>query len=283
MDKYLVLGNPISHSRSPRIHSLFAQQLGETISYEKLLVRPEGLKTALADIQERGVLGCNITVPFKEEAYRLAQGHTPRAKWAQAGNTLLFTPGGIILENTDGIGLVRDIQKHAKILLHGKRILILGAGGAAAGALAALIDTQPQSLVIVNRTSERGLRLVARHRPYAMRVAPELRLEALPMLQLNQAGVFDVVINATAASLGGEVLLLPPNIVTPETLVYDMMYGAAAQPFLRAVAGQGLQTRDGLGMLVEQAAESYYFWRGSRPDTRAVLRTLRAEIDAESL
>ncbi len=278
MDKYLVLGNPISHSRSPQIHTLFAAQLNDALQYDKLLVRPDGLAQALQELAEKGVAGCNITVPFKEEAYALAQHHTPRSKWARAGNTISFSPSGMILENTDGVGLVRDIEQNAGLPLAGKRIALLGAGGAAAGALSALIDRRPETLAVFNRTSERALRLVAQHRPYAQRVSPLTRLEAMPMLALPSAGVFDVIINATAASLGGDVLRLPGSILTPETLVYDMMYGPAAEGFLNAAREQNLAVRDGLGMLVEQAAEAYYFWRGIRPKTGPVLAQLRADM-----
>ncbi len=281
MDKYFVLGNPISHSQSPRIHGLFAEQLGEHLRYERLLVRPDGLDVVLRDLQAKGAKGCNITVPFKEQAFQLCQQRTPRAKWAQAGNTISFAGEQMIIENTDGVGLVRDIVQNAGVELAGKRVLLLGAGGAAAGALAALIDSKPAALVVANRTSERALRVVASHRAYALQVAPQLRLEATTLYDLPNLGAFDVLINATSSSLEGEPLRLPPSLFAPAAFVYDMMYGPAAEGFLQAAQEQGAQTRDGLGMLVEQAAEAFYFWRGSRPATAPVLATLRAELSGK--
>jgi shikimate dehydrogenase len=278
MDKYFVLGNPISHSQSPRIHGLFAAQTGEHLRYERLLVRPDGLEVVLKDLSAKGAKGCNITVPFKEQAYALCQQRTPRAKWAQAGNTISFAGAQMIIDNTDGVGLVRDIAQNAGVALADKRILLMGAGGAASGAVAALLDAGPAALVIANRTSERAVRLVASHRAYAKQVVPLARLEAATLHDLPQLGSFDVIINATSSSLEGEPLHLMPSLLAPGALVYDMMYGAAAQDFLQAASALGANTRDGLGMLVEQAAEAFYFWRGVKPQTAPVLATLRAEM-----
>jgi len=278
MDKYFVLGNPVSHSLSPRIHGLFAEQTGELLRYERLLVRPDGLDVVLRDLQVKGAAGCNITVPFKEQAYQLCAQRTPRAKWAQAGNTIQFAGDQMIIDNTDGLGLVRDIVQNAGVALADKRILLLGAGGAAAGALGALLDAKPAALVLANRTSERAVRLVASHRAYAKQITPGCRLEAATLLDLPQLGAFDVIINATSSSLDGEALHLPPTLLAPSALVYDMMYGKAAQGFLQAAQAMGAQTRDGLGMLVEQAAEAFFFWRGLRPKTAPVLQTLLAEL-----
>lgn len=278
MDKYFVLGNPVSHSLSPRIHGLFAEQTGEKLRYERLLVRPDGLDVVLRDLQSRGAAGCNITVPFKEQAYQLCAQRTPRAKWAQAGNTISFAGEQMIIDNTDGVGLVRDIAQNAGISLVDKRILLIGAGGAAAGALGALLDSKPAVLVLANRTSERAVRLVASHRAYAQQITPTTRLEAATLADLPQLGSFDLIINATSSSLDGQPLQLMPSLLAPGALVYDMMYGQAAQGFLQAAQGFGAQTRDGLGMLVEQAAEAFYFWRGVQPQTAAVLQTLRAEV-----
>lgn len=278
MDKYFVLGNPVSHSLSPRIHGLFAEQTGELLRYERLLVRPDGLDVVLRDLQAKGAAGCNITVPFKEQAYQLCAQRTPRAKWAQAGNTIQFAGDQMIIDNTDGVGLVRDIVQNAGVALADKRILLLGAGGAAAGALGALLDAKPAALVLANRTSERAVRLVASHRAYANQITPGSRLEAATLLDLPQLGAFDVIINATSSSLDGEALHLPPTLLAPGALVYDMMYGKAAQGFLQAAQAMGAQTRDGLGMLVEQAAEAFFFWRGLRPKTAPVLQTLLAEL-----
>ena len=278
MDKYFVLGNPVSHSLSPRIHGLFAEQTGELLRYERLLVRPDGLDVVLRDLQSKGAAGCNITVPFKEQAYQLCAQRTPRAKWAQAGNTIQFAGDQLVIDNTDGVGLVRDIVQNAGISLEGKRVLLLGAGGAAAGALGALLDAKPAALVLANRTSERAVRLVASHRAYVNALAPNTRLEALPWAEMATVGAFDVVINATAASLGGEDLALPEHLFLPGALAYDMMYGPPAAGFLDWARSHGAEGRDGLGMLVEQAAESFYFWRGLRPDTAPVLQTLRAEL-----
>ena len=278
MDKYFVLGNPVSHSLSPRIHGLFAEQTGELLRYERLLVRPDGLDVVLRDLQSKGAAGCNITVPFKEQAYQLCAQRTPRAKWAQAGNTIQFAGDQLVIDNTDGVGLVRDIVQNAGISLEGKRVLLLGAGGAAAGALGALLDAKPAALGLANRTSERAVRLVASHRAYANQITPATRLEAATLLDLPQLGQFDVLINATSSSLEGDALQLPPTLIAPGALVYDMMYGKAAQGFLQAAQDLGAQTRDGLGMLVEQAAEAFYFWRGVRVQTAPVLQTLLAEL-----
>ncbi len=281
MDKYYVLGNPISHSKSPRIHTLFAQQTGQKINYEPQLVRLDDFENVLRDLQARGIKGCNITVPFKEQAYAWCPQKTPRAKWAQAGNTIRFdAEGGPLLDNTDGVGLVRDILQNAGFALKDKRILLLGAGGAAAGVLGPLLDMQPAALAIANRTSERAVRLVASHRAYAKAQAPNTRLEALPWSEMATVGAFDVLINATAASLAGDELALPEHVFLPDALAYDMMYGPAAAGFLDWARSHGAQSRDGLGMLVEQAAEAFYLWRGVRPETAPVLQTLRAELPA---
>jgi shikimate dehydrogenase len=278
MDKYFVLGNPISHSLSPRIHGLFAEQTGESLRYERLLVRPDGLDVVLRDLQSKGALGCNITVPFKEQAYQLCQQRTPRAKWAQAGNTISFAGDQMIIDNTDGVGLVRDIAQNAGVALADKRILLLGAGGAAAGALGALLDACPAALVLANRTSERAVRMVASHRAYAQQITPATRLEAATLADLPHLGSFDLIINATSSSLDGQPLQLMPSLLAPGAWVYDMMYGKAAAGFLQAAQSLGAQTRDGLGMLVEQAADAFYFWRGVRPQTAPVLQTLLAEL-----
>lgn len=280
MDKYFVLGNPVSHSQSPRIHGLFAEQTGEKLRYERLLVRLDGLDVVLRDLKSKGAQGCNITVPFKEQAYQLCEQRTPRAKWAQAGNTISFAGEQMIIDNTDGVGLVRDMVENAGVTLADKRILLLGAGGAAAGALGALLDSQAAALVIANRTSERAVRLVASHRAYAQQVAPATRLEAATLYDLPQLGAFDVIINATSSSLDGAPLQLAPSLLQRDAWVYDMMYGPAAADFLQAARAQGANTRDGLGMLVEQAAEAFYFWRGVRPQTAPVLQALRAELPA---
>lgn len=281
MDKYFVLGNPISHSQSPRIHGLFAEQTGQSLRYERLLVRPDGLDVVLRDLQAKGAKGCNITVPFKEQAYQLCQQRSPRAKWAQAGNTISFaTDGQMHIDNTDGIGLVRDLVQNAGVVLADSRVLLLGAGGAAAGAMGALLDCSPAALVLANRTSERAVRLVASHRAYAQQITPHTRLEAATLHELPQLGSFDVIINATSSSLEGDPLQLMPSVLASGAWVYDMMYGQAAQGFLQMAAALGANTRDGLGMLVEQAAEAFALWRGVQPQTAPVLQILRAELQA---
>jgi shikimate dehydrogenase len=268
-DKYAVIGNPISHSKSPEIHARFAEQTGQDISYERLLAPLDGFAQTVYDFMDAGGRGANVTVPFKLEAHALATELSVRAQAAGAVNTLRFDGDIIYGDNTDGIGLVTDILHHVGIALHGRRLLLLGAGGAARGVLLPLLEQQPAELVIANRTLDKAALLVQEFS------APHGVLRASSYDAL--AGGFDVIINATSASLADDAL--PPldgALFSPATLAYDMMYGREATPFMRLAASHGAMTRDGLGMLVEQAAESFFVWRGVRPDTRPVHAALRA-------
>jgi len=276
-DLYCVMGNPVEHSRSPWIHARFAELTGQALAYERRLVPLDGFGAALRDFAQAGGRGCNITVPFKFEAFALAARHTPRALRAQACNTLRFDPeaeGGWLADNTDGIGLVRDIEANAGVALAGKRVLLIGAGGAAAGALGPLLEARPAVLVVANRTVAKAEELVARHADLAGGCALAARAP-------REAGErFDVVINATASSLQGAQVPVDSAVLAPGALALDMMYGPAAQGFIAWAQAHGARGRDGLGMLVEQAAEAFLAWRGVRPDTAPVLAALRAEVNA---
>ncbi|MBS1189125.1 MAG: shikimate dehydrogenase [Rhodocyclaceae bacterium] len=270
-DRYAVFGNPIGHSKSPAIHARFAAQTGQDIRYEALLAPLDGFAAAVDSFRAAGGKGANVTVPFKEEAFRLAHRLTPRAERAGAVNTLAFGADGILGDNTDGAGLTRDIEANVGIPMAGKRVLVLGAGGAARGAIAPLLGCRPQSLTLANRSADKAAALAGEFSDLD-------RISGGGFADL--AGrVFDVVINATSASLAGEALPLPPGLFAPGSLAYDMMYGRGDTPFLALARQQGAGLlADGLGMLVEQAAEAFLLWRGVRPATAPVLAALRAEL-----
>ena len=264
-DRYAVFGHPIAHSKSPLIHAAFARQTGQDMSYEAILAPKDGFAASVAAFVASGGRGANVTVPFKEEAFRLAGRLTPRAQRAGAVNTLVFD-GGALGDNTDGAGLVADLTRNLLRPLAGRRILLLGAGGAARGVLEPLLEQRPAALVIANRT-------VARAEALAKEFDRGVRACGFDFGAVDAA--FDVVINATAASLAGELPPLPARAFGPETLAYDMMYGRDT-PFLAFAREHGATTADGLGMLVEQAAEAFELWRGIRPDTGPVIAALRA-------
>ncbi len=276
MDRYAVIGNPIAHSKSPQIHAAFARQTGQALRYETLLAPVDGFAPAVADFRAHGGRGMNVTVPFKLEAFALAERHTPRAQAAGAVNTLAFGADGILGDNTDGAGLVRDLTTNLDFALAGRRILLLGAGGATRGVLLPLLDSRPASLTIANRTVAKAQALAELFTPHAGRAQVDAcGFDALAGRR------FDLVINATAASLAGELPPLPPGLYAEGALAYDMMYGRGHTPFMRAALADGAaRVADGLGMLVEQAAESFALWRGVRPDTAAPLAELRRQIDA---
>lgn len=267
---YAVMGNPVAHSKSPRIHALFAEQTGQRLRYDAIQVDPGGFEQAVSNFVAHGGRGLNVTVPFKRNAWALAERRSPRAELAEAVNTLAVEPEGRLFgDNTDGVGLVTDLVRNHGIALAGKDLLLLGAGGAASGVLGPLLEQRPARLVVANRTVDRALDLAER---YAGTVAacglPELRGQH-----------FDVVINATAASLHGELPPLPDDLLRAGACCYDMMYGAAPTPFMRWADAHGAAVAlDGLGMLVEQAAESFSIWRGVRPRTAPVIERLRAEL-----
>ncbi|MDP2030219.1 MAG: shikimate dehydrogenase [Thiobacillus sp.] len=262
-DRYAVFGHPIAHSKSPLIHAEFARQTGQDMTYEAIFAPLDGFAASVADFIAAGGRGANVTVPFKEAAFKLAQRLSPRAERAGAVNTLSFHADGILGDNTDGAGLVADLTRNLHCALNGKRILLLGAGGAARGVIAPLLDQQPAALVIANRTVSRAQALA------------ELFGRGVSACSFDAADApFDLVINATAASLAGELPPLSPRIFGANTLAYDMMYGCDT-PFLSFARSHDAATADGLGMLVEQAAEAFHLWRGVRPDTAPVIARLR--------
>lgn len=263
-DRYAVFGHPIAHSRSPQIHAAFARQSGQDLVYEAILAPLDGFAARVADFVAAGGRGANVTVPFKAEAYALATQLAPRAARAGAVNTLSFDGADIVGDNTDGAGLVADLSRNLHCTLADKRILLLGAGGAARGVIEPLLEQRPATLVIANRTVSRAQDLA------------DLFGKGVSACGFDAAITpFDVVINATAASLAGELPPLSPHIFAADALAYDMMYGRDT-PFLNFARTHGASaTSDGLGMLVEQAAEAFFVWRGVRPETAAVIAALR--------
>ncbi|MCG6871873.1 MAG: shikimate dehydrogenase [Gammaproteobacteria bacterium] len=273
--RFAVMGNPVEHSKSPAIHARFARQCGIRLEYDRIQVDPGGFAQALDHFRARGGNGLNITVPFKLEAWSLADRRSPRAELAGAVNTLRFDDDGLFGDNTDGVGLVRDLVENLRCPLAGRRILVLGAGGAARGILGPLLEARPEALRIANRT-------VSRAHELAERFATHGPVTAGGLDQLNGAG-FDVVINATAASLDGALPKIPPSVFAANGLACDLMYGDQPTAFLAWAADQGVtRLADGLGMLVEQAAESFLVWLKRRPLTKDVLVELRANPAAFS-
>jgi shikimate dehydrogenase len=275
MDRYCVMGNPVDHSRSPWIHARFAALTGQQLEYGKRLVAMDGFAAGLRAFRAEGGKGCNVTVPFKFEAAALADFRTARAALAGACNVLRFEADGIHGDNTDGIGLVADVQRNAGVSLGGRDVLLVGAGGAAAGVLGPLLEARPRRVVIANRTLGKAQALVQSHAMLANETYADLQACALHAVR----GQFDVVLNATATSMGGDAVPVDAAVLKPGALAYDMMYGPAAQGFLQWAAGHGAAGRDGLGMLVEQAAEAFQFWRGVRPPSAQVLAELRLEME----
>ncbi len=267
--RYAVMGNPVAHSKSPGIHKQFAHQFGDNIEYTALWVDLDGFKEAVEQFRAEGGKGLNITLPFKLEAFQLADNLSDRAKLAGAVNTIRFEPDGKIFgDNTDGTGLVHDLTKNLNVHLRGKKILVLGAGGAARGALGPLLKQNPAVLVIANRTVSKAKELAKTFGHFG-------KVEAVGYDELVGKR-FDVVINGTSASLKGEVPPLPVNVFANNAVAYDMMYGDKPTPFLEWAMLHGAETvADGLGMLVEQAAESYLLWRGVRPETKHVIAALK--------
>lgn len=272
-DRYVVIGNPVAHSRSPLIHASFAAQTGQDLDYGTLLAPLDGFATAVREFAATGGCGANVTVPFKEQAHTLATRLSERAQAAGAANTLSFTADGVLADNTDGAGLVRDLQHNYGIVLGGKRILLLGAGGASRGVLLPLLRTHPAQLCVANRTSSRAAELLH----HFAHVAGRTHMSGGGFDDVQ--GCFDLVINATSASLSDQTPALPSGCYASDSLAYDMMYGKGATAFLRQARSLGAhRLADGAGMLVEQAAESFFIWRGVRPDTASVLAQLRAVL-----
>ena len=275
---YCVMGNPIAHSRSPWIHARFAELTGEAVHYERNLVPIDGFAKAVKEFAAQGGKGCNVTVPFKLDAANTADEQSERVLLAGAANTLvLHADGRISADNTDGLGIVADIQRNAGVHIAGRDVLLIGAGGAAAGVLGPLLREKPRRIVIANRTVAKAEGLVASHAAIAQETGVELRASSLQTLTGED---FDILINGTASSLAGEASPVPANVLRKGALAYDMMYGEKAQGFMDWATSHGAVARDGLGMLVEQAAESFAIWRGVRPPAEQVLRELRAEIAA---
>ncbi|HEY5738946.1 MAG TPA: shikimate dehydrogenase [Gammaproteobacteria bacterium] len=268
--RYAVVGNPISHSLSPRIHARFAEQTGQALSYQAIELDVDGFRSGVQDLQQQGYAGLNVTVPFKRDAWEICDRRSRLAEDAGAVNTLSLRPdGGISGDNTDGTGLVRDLETNLQCVLAGKRILLLGAGGAARGVIGPLLDLTPRSLVIANRTPARAVELVGIFTGRG-------EMHAAGFDELGDAH-FELVINATAAGLTGELPPLPASCIDTGTICYDMMYDLAAPTAFVAWArsrGAALAC-DGLGMLVEQAAEAFFIWRGVRPNSADVIAMLR--------
>lgn len=276
-EKYAVFGNPIAHSKSPRIHAMFAENLGQRIDYDKRLAPVDGFAAALQQFRDEGGVGANVTVPFKLEAFTLASERSWRAQRAGAANFLIWRIDHWYCDNTDGAGLVRDIETNLGASLRDARVLLLGAGGAARGVLGPLLLREPNSVVVTNRTHERAVELASMY-------APDHPVTAVTPDALMQAGMqFDIVINATSSSLSG-ALPLPEqaNVFARGALAYDMMYGKQPTVFMKWAQSHGAaRVSDGLGMLVEQAAESYVQWRGALPPAAPVIAMLRAELARE--
>jgi shikimate dehydrogenase len=277
MDLYCVMGNPVEHSRSPWIHARFAELTGQTLQYGRRLAPVDGFAQSLAEFRastEGTARGCNITVPFKFDAGAAAQFLTPRAKLAQAVNCLSFRDDGIHGDNTDGAGLVNDIARNAGLSLEGKDVLLLGAGGAAAGVLGPLLESGARRVVVANRTLDKAIALVQRHSAVALPHHADVEARSLD----DVAGSFDLLVNATASSLAGDAVPVSASVLKPGALAMDMMYGPATAGFLAWAEKNGAIPRDGLGMLVEQAAEAFEIWRGVRPPSAQVLSELRAIV-----
>ena len=267
MDRYAVIGNPVAHSLSPEIHARFAASLGETLEYARVLAPLGEFATTAQRFFDAGGRGVNVTLPFKVDAFAFASKASPRARLAGAANFLALRAGVVEADNTDGVGLVNDLVRNIGLDLHARRVAILGAGGAARGVVGPLLGERPSALLVVNRTAQRAVELAA---SFAS-LGP---IEACALADLPARGC-SLVINATSSSTRGEALELPEGLLAPGVFAYDMAYGASAKAFCDRARAAGARVFDGLGMLVEQAAESYYLWRGTRPYTRTLLEELR--------
>jgi len=268
LDRYGVVGHPVSHSLSPFIHAMFARETGQAMSYRPFDVRPEDFETRVREFFADGGLGLNVTLPHKVAAAELADELTERAAHAASVNTLAFEDGRLLGDNTDGAGLVRDLCDNLGVVITKRRMLIIGAGGATRGILAPLLGLEPTAVVIANRTPERAAALAAAFADLGVTqgagfedIAPE---------------PFDVIVNATSASLSGDIPPIPAEAIGPDSVCYDLAYGRAASAFVQWATRLGCaRAEQGLGMLVEQAAESFRLWRGVRPATTQVLAALR--------
>ncbi|MGB1254544.1 MAG: shikimate dehydrogenase [Thiolinea sp.] len=272
-DQYAVIGNPVTHSKSPFIHAAFARQTSQNLQYTAIEVAIGAFAEQVALFRQQGMKGCNVTTPFKEDAWEVADVRSPAAQQAGAVNTLAFRADGSIFgDNTDGSGLVNDLQTNWQLPLRDKRILILGAGGAVRGILQPLLAAQPEAIYIANRTAEKAINLAALFTEFG-------QISGGGFADIEQS--YDLIINGTAASLQGEMPVLPVNCLKSSGACYDLMYATEPTVFLRWAEEQGADVlADGLGMLVEQAADAFAVWRGIRPDTKDVLTELRQLMQA---
>ncbi|MGZ8270906.1 MAG: shikimate dehydrogenase [Methylophilus sp.] len=272
IDKYAVIGHPIAHSKSPIIHLAFASQMGKMISYERVQAPLDSFAQTISRLISEGYKGVNVTVPFKSEAFGIANQVTSKAREACAANTLIFdTTLGIVAANTDGVGLVRDIQQNLEVSLEGKRVLLIGAGGAAEGVAHPITECAPKLFVVTNRSLDKAAAIVKK-----LEMVESFKVTTIKCSDFKglEGQVFDIVINATSAGLTDSELPIPNSIFTKDTLAYDMMYGRET-PFMAQARKAGASVADGLGMLVEQAAEAFYLWHGVRPETRPVIEKIR--------
>lgn len=269
-DRYAVVGNPIAHSKSPQIHRLFAEQLGDDISYNKELIEIGRFDDWVDHFFKAGGKGLNVTLPFKTDAYNYAKNRTDRAERAGAVNTLSLANGSVTGDNTDGYGLLADITERLGWQVAEKEVLLLGAGGAVRGVLGPLLDALPQRVTLANRTLAKAEELAQIFKPYG-----DVEAVALDALQGRE---FDLIINGTSAGVSGEVPNLPPGLFKHNACSYDMFYGAEPTPFLKWSAPLAAEVSDGLGMLVAQAAESFRIWRGKQPEFVPVIDAIRSSI-----
>jgi shikimate dehydrogenase len=271
-DRYAVFGNPVRHSKSPLVHTTFARETGQDLTYEAIEAPVDDFEGTLAGFRQEGGRGINVTTPFKLRAFALATHPTERAKLAGACNCMKFDGERAYAENYDGVGLVNDIQRNLGFDLRGLRVLMLGAGGAARGALQPMLEQKPALLYVANRDVAKATAL----RGHFAHVGD---FTAGPYGDLEREASFDVVINATSASLNGELPPVPGAVFGAKTLAYEMVYGRGLTPFLRVAHERGVKrVADGVGMLVEQAAEAFLWWRGVRPETRTLIRQLTVPL-----
>ncbi len=272
-DHYAVIGNPISHTKSPFIHSAYAGQTGQDLTYSVIEGPLDGFREAAEAFRAAGGCGMNVTAPFKLDAFAYASNLSEQARLAGAVNALKFEDGKVYANNFDGIGLVRDIVHNLGFPICGKRVLLLGAGGAARGAILPILEQKPARLLVVNRTVSKAHALVEAFSAYG-----KLSASSYPDLGVSPQ-TFDIIINATSASLRGELPPVHTDVFSPDCLAYELVYGKGLTPFLRLAQGSGCRWHaDGVGMLVEQAAEAFAWWRGVRPDTRTMIDTLTVPL-----
>jgi len=269
---FAVIGNPIHHSLSPQIHSAFAKEAGLHINYEAVLSPLDEFKNTIHKLILQKLSGANVTLPFKKEAYELASQHSNHAKIAEAVNTLEFKGDQIIGHNTDGIGLVRDLEQNLYLALKSKKILLIGAGGAAEGVTYSMLEKNPSELTLTNRTIEKSH--VIKNKMDVHAKSFDVNLNVIEIAKLPHQ-YFDLIINATSASLNSEDLNMDHKVFHERSLAYDMMYGKETS-FIREAQSQGSKTSDGLGMLIEQAAEAFFIWHHIQPITKSVIESLRA-------